>query len=81
MGTNSLMEVFLMANEPNLPTGNLSFRCADAGQPECDWQTTGRNEDEIREQVGQHAREHHGFKEWTNENWNRVRSAIRRAAA
>jgi predicted small metal-binding protein len=61
--------------------GNLSFRCADAGQSSCDWQTSGRNEDEIRDRVGQHAREHHGFKEWTLESWDKVRGAIRRAAA
>ncbi|HSE50489.1 MAG TPA: DUF1059 domain-containing protein [Terriglobales bacterium] len=70
-----------MANEPNPQTGNLSFRCADAGYGDCNWQTTGRNEDEIRQRVAEHGREHHGLKEWTNETWDKVRGAIRRAAA
>jgi len=80
-GDNASMRQSRSVSAGDVGSGNLSFRCADAGQAECDWQTTGRNEDEIRERVGQHAREHHGFKEWTDENWNRVRNAIRRAAA
>jgi predicted small metal-binding protein len=60
--------------------GDLHFRCADihAG---CNWQTSGRNEQELRRDIEQHGRERHNMKDWTEDMWNRVRNTFRRTAA
>jgi predicted small metal-binding protein len=69
------------ANRPGTEGGgDLRFRCADVGHKDCPWETSGRSEEDIRQRVGEHGRQHHGLKEWTNEAWDRVRGAIRRAA-
>jgi predicted small metal-binding protein len=60
---------------------NLRVRCADVGQPNCNWQATGRTEEEVMRQAEQHGREKHNLREWTDEMKNKVRSAIRRIAA
>ncbi len=60
--------------------GNVTFRCSDI-HPSCDWQTTGRNEDEIRSQIEQHGREHHNIREFGEDVWNRVRTAMHKNAA
>jgi predicted small metal-binding protein len=60
--------------------GDYSFRCGDV-MSGCEWQTSGRNEDEIRQNIEQHGREHHGMKEITEETWNKVRGFIQRKAA
>ena len=80
-GDNASMRQSPAMSGGDVGGGNLSFRCADVGFSDCPWQTSGRNEDEIRQRVGEHGRERHGLKEWTNETWDKVRGAIRRAAA
>jgi predicted small metal-binding protein len=59
---------------------DFSFRCGDVVNG-CDWQTSGRNEDEIRRNVEQHGREHHGMKDIGEETWSKVKGFIRRKAA
>lgn len=61
-------------------SGDYSFRCGDVMKG-CDWQTSGRTEDEVRRNIEQHGREHHGMKEIGEETWNKVRGFIRRKAA
>jgi predicted small metal-binding protein len=60
--------------------GNLHFRCADVYSG-CAWETSGRTEDEMRPNIEQHGREHHGMKDLGEDVWNRVRGLIRRRAA
>lgn len=60
--------------------GNLHFRCADIHSG-CNWQTSGRDEQEMRRNIEQHGREHHNMREWTEDTWNRVRNTFRRSAA
>src|SRR5438067_9881956 len=38
---------------------NLSFRCSDVGQANCNWQASGKSEDELLPKIEQHAREVH----------------------
>ena len=59
---------------------DYSFRCGDVVKG-CEWQTSGRNEDEIRRNVEQHGREHHGMKDIGEETWSKVKGFIRRKAA
>jgi predicted small metal-binding protein len=54
-----------------------TFRCADAGNSDCDWETSGKSEEEVMEKVVEHAREGHGMTDWTDAMHNRVRDAIR----
>ena len=59
---------------------NLTFRCADAGQSNCTWQTSGKSEDEVLKKVEQHAREAHSMNMDENTR-SKVKGAIRRQAA
>lgn len=58
-----------------------TFRCADAGNADCRWETSGRSEDEVMQKVVEHARDDHGMTDWTDAMHDRVRNAIRHRQA
>jgi predicted small metal-binding protein len=58
-----------------------TFRCADAGNSNCNWETSGRTEDEVLEKVVEHVREDHGMTDWSDAMHDRVRHAIRHRKA
>ena len=58
-----------------------TFRCADAGNADCRWETAGRTEDEVMQNVVEHARNDHGMTDWTDAMHDRVRGAIHRSRA
>lgn len=60
--------------------GDYSFRCGDV-MSGCDWQTHGRDESELRRNIEEHGREHHGIKDFGEDTWNKVKGFIRRKAA
>ncbi len=53
-----------------------TFRCADVGNSNCRWETSGKTEEEVMEKVVEHARNDHGMTDWTDAMHNRVRDAI-----
>lgn len=59
---------------------NMTFRCSDI-HPTCAWEASGRDENELRSQIEQHGREHHGIRDFTDDIWNRVRQSMHRNAA
>lgn len=72
-------------SEPGRSTGpgeseKYSFRCADAGFTECQWQTRASSEDEILRKAEQHGREQHNLSNIDDKTRNLVRSKIRQAA-
>ena len=58
--------------------GDHTFRCADIGNTDCRWETSGRTEDEVVERVYEHGRQAHGLTDWTEALRNRVRDNIHR---
>jgi predicted small metal-binding protein len=65
-------------------TGNnqqKTFRCADLGHKECNWQVSGQSEEELMPQIEQHGRQAHNIQKLDNKARNRVRGAIRERAA
>jgi predicted small metal-binding protein len=71
------------ANSMNHGQGGIhTFRCADAGHDDCNWETSGRTEDEVMRKVVEHARDDHEITDWSDAMHDRVRHAIqhRRAA-
>jgi len=58
-----------------------SFRCADAGHNDCNWETSGRTEEEVMRKVVEHARDDHGITDWSDAMHDRVRHAIQRRRA
>ena len=58
-----------------------TFRCADAGNSDCQWETSGRTEDEILQRAREHGRRDHGMADWTEAMNDKVRDAIRHRAA
>jgi predicted small metal-binding protein len=54
-----------------------TFRCADVGNPNCQWETSAGSEDEIMQRVVEHARRDHGWTEWTDAMRSHVRDNIR----
>jgi predicted small metal-binding protein len=60
---------------------NISFRCKDVGYGDCPWETKGRDEKEVFNNIERHGREQHGLKEWTEDLRNKVRNAFNRRAA
>lgn len=53
-----------------------SFACKDVGV-QCEWRTTGTDDNEVLTQVSKHASDKHGFKEMSVEMINKVKGAIR----
>lgn len=48
-----------------LPRGTeYTIRCADLGDPNCDWETSADSKEELLRRVKEHGREKH---EWTQE--------------
>jgi predicted small metal-binding protein len=60
---------------------DLTFRCADAGNADCRWETSGSTEDEIMRRAEEHGRRDHGMTDWTQAMRNRVRDNIHRREA
>lgn len=58
-----------------------TYRCADAGNADCRWETSGSTEDEIMEKAREHAQTEHGWNDWTEVMRKRVRDAIRERRA
>ena len=57
-----------------------TFRCADAGNADCRWETSG-TPDEIQRRAEAHGRRDHGMKDWTEAMRHKVRDATRRREA
>jgi predicted small metal-binding protein len=58
-----------------------SFRCADAGNSDCRWETAGDTQDEVMQKAVAHARDAHGMTDWTDALRERVRDSIHRREA
>ena len=65
-----------MANNPNTGSGERTFRCADAGYKECNWQTSGRNDNEIMDKVREHGRDAHGITNFDDNMRRKVQQNI-----
>jgi predicted small metal-binding protein len=62
------------------PAGNVSFRCSEI-HPDCNWEGRGKNEDELRPQIEQHAHDNHDMREIGEETWKKIRRLMRRQEA
>jgi len=61
---------------------DLTFRCADLGNADCRWETSGDTEDEVMRRVEEHSRHNHrGMADWSEAMRNKVRDNIRRRQA
>ena len=58
-----------------------TFRCADAGNADCRWETQGDTEDEVMQKVVEHQRDSHGMTDWTDALRSKVRDSIHRREA
>ncbi len=58
-----------------------TFKCADMGHKECNWEVSGRSEDELMPQIERHGRERHGMTHMDEDSKRRVRSNIHDKAA
>ena len=58
-----------------------TFRCADVGNADCRWETSGASEEEVLGEVRRHGQTEHGWEDWTDALRNRVRDAIRERRA
>ena len=58
-----------------------TFRCADMGNADCRWETSGTSDEEILGAVHRHGQTEHGWSDWTDALRNRVRDAIRERRA
>ncbi len=58
-----------------------TFRCADVGNADCRWETTGVSDEQIFGEVHRHGQTEHGWKDWTDALRKRVRDAIRERRA
>lgn len=68
-----------MADESR--SGQKTFRCADMGHKECNWEVSGRSEDELMPQIESHGRERHGLTNFDEDSRRRVRDNIHDRAA
>lgn len=58
-----------------------TYRCADAGNSDCRWETQGDTEDAVMQKVVEHQRDAHGLSDWTDALRSRVRGSIHRREA
>ena len=66
-----------MANQKSdSPRNDLNARCSDISGEKCDWQSSGRNEDEVLRNLEQHGRQRHGVN-LTIEQRDKARGLIR----
>jgi predicted small metal-binding protein len=65
----------------NQPHANRTFRCADAGHADCNWQTSGDTDDEIVRRAEEHWRREHGMGDWTEAARSKAREAIKHRQA
>lgn len=63
------------------PGADNTFRCADAGNPDCHWETNGATEDEIVKRAEEHWRKEHGMADWTEAARSKARDAIKHRQA
>lgn len=62
--------------------GNRTFRCADVGNSDCRWETSGATEDEVMRHVEEHSRrDHGGLGDWSEAMRKKVRDNIHRREA
>ncbi len=69
------------SSNPSGQSKQKHFRCADLGHKECNWEVSGKSEEEILPQIERHGREHHNISNFDNDARSRVRGAIRDRAA
>lgn len=58
-----------------------TFRCADVGNADCRWETSGSTEDEIMRQAEKHGRRNRAMTDWTQAMRDHVRDNIHRREA
>ncbi len=58
-----------------------TFRCADTGNNNCKWETSGGSDGEIMQKVEQHARESHNMPKLDDQTRSKVQNAIRERPA
>jgi predicted small metal-binding protein len=59
-----------------------TFRCADVGNSDCQWETSGADEEEVMRHMEEHwRRDHAGMSDWTEAMRNKVRDSIHRREA
>ncbi len=63
------------------PGAGNTFRCADVGNTECNWETSGVTDDEIVRRAEEHWRTEHGMGDWTEAARSRARTAIKHRQA
>jgi predicted small metal-binding protein len=73
----------ISAHSMNTSQGGTAqtFRCADMGNSDCRWETTGDTEDDVMQRVVEHARDGHGMTDWTDAFRDKVRDTIRHRRA
>ncbi len=59
----------------------LTFRCADVGRENCNWEVRGYSEQELMPQIEQHAREQHNISRFDEGTRRHILDAIHRRSA
>ena len=57
--------------------GNRRYRCSDAADPNCEWESRGKDVDEIVAEVERHGMERHKRGALTEQERDRIKTAIR----
>jgi len=58
-----------------------AFRCADVGNADCRWETSGSTGDEVLRRAEEHGRRDHGMTDWTEAMRTKVRDHTHRREA
>ncbi len=54
-----------------------TFKCADAGYKQCNWEVSGSDDNEIMDRVREHGREAHGITNFDDKMKQTVKDHIR----
>ena len=59
----------------------MTFRCADVGRENCNWEVRGESEQEMMQHIERHGREQHNINSFDENSRNKILNAIRRRSA
>lgn len=63
------------------PVGNRTFRCADAGNADCRWETSAGTDEDLMSAIERHGREAHGLEAIDDRTRRKFLDAIRERRA
>ncbi len=81
LGTLGAGHQSFASERDSVPLGQRTFRCADAGNADCRWETSAQTEDDLMGQIERHGREVHGITNFDDARRRKILDVVRERRA